>query len=83
MCSAAKLNSISPYLEVQQSASQLNALIGEHLEELGVAKHSGPRFPAYATVESRLRTFAKWPAHLKQTPHDMAQAGFFYLGTIS
>ena len=51
-----------------------------NLEEMGINKHSGPRYPMYATVESRLKSFAQWPAHLKQTPAMMAQAGFFYLG---
>lgn len=61
---------------------QLNALIGENLEELGIQKHSGPRFAAYTTVEARLKSFTNWPARLKQTPRAMAEAGFFYLGNI-
>ena len=60
---------------------QLNALIGDNMEELGIQKHSGPRYSAYTTVESRLKTFSQWPTRLKQTPRAMAQAGFFYLGT--
>jgi baculoviral IAP repeat-containing protein 2/3 len=61
---------------------QLNALIGDNLEELGIPKHTGPRYAAYTTVEARLKTFAYWPTHLKQTPRAMAQAGFFYLGVL-
>lgn len=68
-------------LEVQSpSGSQLNALVGENFEELGITKHSGPRFSTYATLEARLKSFNNWPSHLKQTPRVMAQAGFFHLG---
>ncbi len=62
---------------------QLNALIGDNLEELGIPKHTGPRYAAYTTVEARLKTFAYWPTRLKQTPRAMAQAGFFYLGDLN
>ena len=60
---------------------QLNALVGENLEELGITKHSGPRYSTYATLDARLKSYNHWPVHLKQTPKAMAQAGFFHLGT--
>lgn len=62
------------------STTQLNALVTENLEELGITKHSGPRYSTYSTMEARLRSYNQWPAHLKQTPYTMAQAGFFHLG---
>ena len=43
-------------------------------------KHSGPLHPQYATLEARLRTFREWPPALKQTPKDLADAGFYYIG---
>jgi len=73
------LNSLS----IETSYMQLNALIGDNLEELGIPKHTGPRYAAYTTVEARLKTFAYWPTRLKQTPRAMAQAGFFYLGDLN
>jgi len=30
--------------------------------------------------ESRLKTFGAWPKAMKQTPHDLAEAGLFYVG---
>lgn len=59
---------------------QLDALVGENLEGLGITKHSGPRYSTYATLEARLKSFSHWPSHLKQSPRSMAQAGFFHLG---
>lgn len=60
---------------------QLNALVGENLEELGITKHSGPRYSTYATLDARLKSYGHWPPQLKQTPRTMAQAGFFHLGS--
>lgn len=69
------------YSEIGPSNNmQLNALIGDNLEQLGITKHSGPRYSNYSTFESRSKSFKNWPSHLKQTPSIMAQAGFFYLG---
>lgn len=41
----------------------------------------GPRYPAFRTFEQRLATFADWPKSLKQKPEEMAEAGFFYIGS--
>lgn len=71
-------------LEVRTSEGmQLDALVGNSLEELGITKHSGPRYSTYATLEARLKSFNHWPFHLKQSPRAMAQAGFFHLGKSS
>ncbi|XP_017127385.1 death-associated inhibitor of apoptosis 1 [Drosophila elegans] len=39
-----------------------------------------PEYPEYAVESSRLRTFEAWPRNLKQKPHQLAEAGFFYTG---
>ncbi|XP_061195907.1 death-associated inhibitor of apoptosis 2-like isoform X2 [Saccostrea echinata] len=36
------------------------------------------KYPEYADEQSRLDSFKHWPAHLTQTSHQMANAGFFY-----
>nr|SVE88493.1 EOG090X01XB [Daphnia sinensis] len=59
---------------------QLDALVGENLEELGIRKHTGPRYITFATLDARLKSYGHWPPQLKQTPRAMAQAGFFHLG---
>ena len=76
-----------PPIEVRSPTNmQLDALVGENLEELGITKHSGPRNSTYATLEARLKSFSHWPSHLKQrenlSPRSMAQAGFFHLGRM-
>ncbi|XP_060065238.1 baculoviral IAP repeat-containing protein 7-like [Ylistrum balloti] len=39
-----------------------------------------PKHSYYSLWIDRLRTFRNWPTHLKQTPEDLARAGFFYTG---
>ncbi|EDW99808.1 uncharacterized protein Dyak_GE23121, isoform B [Drosophila yakuba] len=39
-----------------------------------------PEYPEYAVESARLRTFEAWPRNLKQKPHQLAEAGFFYTG---
>eukprot|EP00099_Drosophila_melanogaster_P009183 NP_001261916.1 Death-associated inhibitor of apoptosis 1, isoform D [Drosophila melanogaster] len=39
-----------------------------------------PQYPEYAIETARLRTFEAWPRNLKQKPHQLAEAGFFYTG---
>ncbi|XP_021348694.1 baculoviral IAP repeat-containing protein 7-B-like [Mizuhopecten yessoensis] len=45
---------------------------------LGDTKY--PKHIYYSIYIDRLRTFSNWPAHFKQTPDDLARAGFFYAG---
>ena len=56
---------------------------GQVEELMGVIKHSGPAHPKYATLEARMRTFREWPPALKQRPKEFAEAGFYYIGTVS
>lgn len=37
-----------------------------------------PDHPEFAIKSARLRTFAQWPRHMKQTPEELSSAGFFY-----
>lgn len=40
-----------------------------------------PRYPGNAVFDTRTETFRHgWPAHLDQTPYEMASAGFFFAG---
>ena len=48
--------------------------------ENGIVRLTGPRYPCYNTIESRLSTFKYWPRALAQTPKIMAEAGLFYTG---
>lgn len=52
----------------------------DDMSELGIQTHHGPRHPKYSTVESRLRTYTDWPSNMCQTPQQLAQAGFYYVG---
>ncbi|CAG9769571.1 unnamed protein product [Ceutorhynchus assimilis] len=51
-----------------------------HLEKLGIQKNKGPAHPDRFSYDLRLQTFECWPKSIKQTPHDLADAGFFYVG---
>ncbi|XP_023710520.1 baculoviral IAP repeat-containing protein 3 isoform X2 [Cryptotermes secundus] len=53
----------------------------DDMSELGIQTHHGPRHPKYSTVESRLRTYTDWPSDTCQTPQQLAQAGFYHVGT--
>lgn len=44
------------------------------------ATMSDPAHPKYVTKESRLSTFRDWPKSAKQTPEELAEAGFYYTG---
>ncbi|KAL1492136.1 hypothetical protein ABEB36_012624 [Hypothenemus hampei] len=54
------------------------------LENLGMHKGKGPAHPDKFTFDVRLKTFfnplASWPRSMKQKPHDLAEAGFYYVG---
>lgn len=39
-----------------------------------------PKFSKFISKEERLKTFKNWPSSMKQTPEELAEAGFFYLG---
>lgn len=41
---------------------------------------AGPVHPRYASENARLKSFKDWPRSMKQTPEELAEAGFFYTG---
>ena len=43
-------------------------------------KHYPPKFSHHITVESRIKTFTKWPENMTQKPIELSEAGFFYHG---
>ena len=71
-------------LQAQLLAQQMKAV--ERLGTMGVEFRtnfpSTPAWPAYVTIESRLRTFSTWPPNLSRlvNPFDMADAGFVKIG---
>ncbi|XP_067126109.1 baculoviral IAP repeat-containing protein 7-like isoform X2 [Centruroides vittatus] len=50
------------------------------LENFGVKLHHGPRHPAQASKDARLRSFVTWPATAVLRPAELVDAGFFYIG---
>lgn len=50
------------------------------LKQLGIQKNKGPAYPDKFSYDIRLKTFSAWPKSIKQTPHDLSEAGFFYVG---
>ncbi|XP_018331076.1 death-associated inhibitor of apoptosis 2 [Agrilus planipennis] len=73
----------NPPVELNKDISLTNSNLIFHIDlaELGVNSHKGPHKTEFATVESRLRSFASWPEDLIQTPDSLAQAGFYYEGS--
>ena len=43
--------------------------------------HQRARSPHLATLDARMSTFHHWPAGLAQRPAQLAEAGFYYMGT--
>uniref|UniRef100_A0A131XUQ0 Putative inhibitor of apoptosis protein 1 and 2 iap1 iap2 n=2 Tax=Ixodes ricinus TaxID=34613 RepID=A0A131XUQ0_IXORI len=52
------------------------------LSLLGITPHAGPKHPAQASPDARLRSFAKWPPASPLRPPDLVKAGFFYIGIL-
>ena len=46
----------------------------------GLRSHYGPMKNDYITLESRYKSFGRWPERVVQQPRDMATAGFYYYG---
>ncbi|XP_018331060.1 death-associated inhibitor of apoptosis 1 [Agrilus planipennis] len=62
-----------PGRESDQCGSQENSL-----RKYGVQSNLGTAHPNYALLEKRLASFSEWPPSIKQTPKQLAEAGFFY-----
>ena len=46
----------------------------------GLKKYSGPKKKQFITLISRINSYENWPERIKQTPEEMANAGFYYTG---
>lgn len=51
-----------------------------NFDELGLPQYSGPRHREFITYVNRINSFTKWPERVKQTPQELAEAGFFSNG---
>ncbi|CAN7945506.1 unnamed protein product, partial [Ixodes hexagonus] len=49
---------------------------------LGITPHAGPKHPAQASPDARLRSFVKWPPTSPLRPPALVKAGFFYIGIL-
>lgn len=50
------------------------------LASMGLPQHTGPKRKDFLALESREKSFVRWPDQVKQTPKELADAGFFYCG---
>ncbi|XP_053398209.1 baculoviral IAP repeat-containing protein 8-like [Mercenaria mercenaria] len=41
---------------------------------------SNPKHPDYVSIDSRVSSYQGWPDYLDQTPRQMSEAGFFFVG---
>jgi hypothetical protein len=41
-----------------------------------------PKYPKYAIRATRLDSFKMWPRNMKQSPEELALAGFFFTGKL-
>ncbi|KAG0722736.1 Death-associated inhibitor of apoptosis 1 [Chionoecetes opilio] len=48
------------------------------LANIGLPQHTGPKRKEYLAQTCRENTFKGWPEKVKQTPKELAEAGFFY-----
>lgn len=62
-------------------ASSQNQSCSNNNSSLSQSQAYYPEYPEYAIEAARLRSFAEWPRHMKQKPQQLAEAGFFYIGT--
>lgn len=51
------------------------------LKSLGVQFHKVAKHPKYSRTDIRLSTYTAWPGNIPQTPEDLAEAGFYYVGS--
>ncbi|CAG0879392.1 unnamed protein product, partial [Darwinula stevensoni] len=72
--------------EFLRQSSPCVALQGQSPENVQLPSdqmQGGPSHPQYATKEARKKTFDSWPENMSQSPEQMADAGFFYIGHVS
>lgn len=49
-------------------------------KNMDLSQHTGPKRKDFLSRERREKSFVRWPDQVKQTPKDLAEAGFFYCG---
>ena len=70
----------SSTLTIRPSADQ-NGPNRSDISALRLQMHQRARSPHLATLDARMSTFHHWPAGLAQRLTQLAEAGFYYLGT--
>ena len=70
----------SSTLTIRPSADQ-NGPNRSDISALRLQMHQRARSPHLATLDARMSTFHHWPAGLAQRPAQLAEAGFYYMGT--
>lgn len=53
-------------------------IAGVDIEGIGIQQIRTPQRERFSTLDARIRTFAKWPAHEIQPAERLATAGFYY-----
>ncbi|KAH3739574.1 hypothetical protein DPMN_046228 [Dreissena polymorpha] len=65
------------FVTQSQSAATLSSI---HSNQEEAAAISEPKYRDWADEHTRLLSYRGWPAHMKQTPRDLAAAGLLYMG---
>lgn len=68
-------------IEVDRALSNLSISveIGDKPINISIPDNE-PNYPDFKTVNSRLQSFKDWPKSMGQSPEDLTDAGFFYIG---
>lgn len=70
---------------ISEASSQREAYLNEIQNTASLVEPDSipiyrPKFPNFQIEKERLSSFKEWPKSMKQTPEQMADAGFFYTG---
>ena len=74
-----RLNEL-PCIEIYMSKKQ-KIDESDFWRKLGIRTYGIPAMRCFADFNKRLQTFIHWPLQIKQRGKDLADAGFYYLGT--
>lgn len=78
------LNEIRPNASPEQrprEAETSQPSSSASLSSLKLPPHQRACRPEFSSLEARMKTFADWPPGLAQRPAQLAEAGFYYMGT--
>ena len=56
--------------------------LGHTLKKHNTGRWDPPLYPAFFNNTSRIETFNTWSGNSKQTPENLSNAGFFFLGKV-